>query len=109
MVGKGRLGKLCNEDEKAFDIFCRGLQAVAIQRRITERGMEKNHEEENERERGRRRRRPEERKRGGLGGGKRSELSPTPHLGGDEPRCLLAVGRAELSHQQHHRITANCR
>ncbi len=29
--GKGRLGKLCNEDDKAFDILCHRLQAVSIQ------------------------------------------------------------------------------
>lgn len=31
--GKGCLGKLCNEEEKAFDIFCRRLQAVSLQNR----------------------------------------------------------------------------
>lgn len=54
--GKGRLGKLCNEDEKAFDILCRRLQAVSIQCRSTimggEREEEENDEEESEREGG---------------------------------------------------------
>ncbi len=46
--GKGRLGKLCNEDEKAFDILCRRLQAVTIQRRsrITERERQRGRERE---------------------------------------------------------------
>lgn len=64
--GKGRLGKLCNEDEEAFDILCRRLQAVSIQHRsrITGRGkrktMRRRARETEER--------VQERKRGGLGG-----------------------------------------
>ena len=45
--GTGRLGKLRNEDEKAFDILCRGLQAVSIQHR----GRTTQRERERERER----------------------------------------------------------
>lgn len=54
--GTGRLWKLCNEDEKAFDILCRRLQAVSIQRRSRMMARERERQEENdEGERGRER------------------------------------------------------
>lgn len=45
--GAGRLGKLRNEDEKAFDILCRRLQAVSIQHRGRTTEREKERAEEN--------------------------------------------------------------
>lgn len=95
--GTGRLGKLRNEDEKAFDILCRRLQAVSIQHRgrTTEREKERaeeNLEEQSERasQRAREGGMTTGEKKRRISKGKRSRLSPTPHLGGDEPRCRLA-------------------
>lgn len=68
--GTGCLGKLCNEEEKAFDIFCRRLQAVSLQNRRRIMGGGGRKEETVRRFRIRdQEERLQERKREGLGGG----------------------------------------
>lgn len=66
--GKGRLGKLCNEDEEAFDILHRRLQAVSIQHRSRITGREKRKTMRRRARESEREDRAQERKRGGLGG-----------------------------------------
>lgn len=67
--GKGCLGKLCNEEEKAFDIFCRRLQAVSLQNRRRIMGGERKEETVRRFRIRDQEERLQERKREGLGGG----------------------------------------
>lgn len=67
--GKGCLGKLCNEEEKAFDIFCRRLQAVSLQNRRRIMGGERKEETVRRFRIRDQEERVQERKREGLGGG----------------------------------------
>lgn len=66
--GKGCLGKLCNEEEKAFDIFCRRLQAVSLQNRRRIMGGERKEETVRRFRMRDQEERLQERKRKGLGG-----------------------------------------
>lgn len=85
-AGKGRLGKLCNEHKKAFDIQCRRRGAGSAQQRCgiikQARKRKKNRE--------RREKKEEDYER------KWSELSSTPHLGGDEPRLSAHRGEGKM-------------
>lgn len=67
--GNGCLGKLCNEEEKAFDIFSRRLQAVSLQNRRRIMGGERKEETVRRFRIRDQEERLQERKREGLGGG----------------------------------------
>lgn len=83
-AGKGRLGKLCNEHKKAFDIQCRRRGAGSAQQRC------RIIKQARKRKKNRERKKEEDYER------KWSELSSTPHLGGDEPRLSAHRGEGKM-------------